>query len=72
VTGEAKTCHDRGPPDALAVEVEVVPLADGDTERRDRQLRAIVGLLRGVLARRGDFELTSRSASHLISDDDRR
>jgi hypothetical protein len=54
------------------VEVEVVPLADGDTERRDQQLRAIVGLLRGVLARRGNPELTSRSRSHLISDDDRR
>ncbi|MGC1850810.1 MAG: hypothetical protein WA687_00040 [Solirubrobacterales bacterium] len=67
-----KTCHDRGPPDAFEVEVEVVPLADGDAERRDRQLRAIVSLLRGVLARRGDPELTSRSASHLISGDDRR
>lgn len=72
MSGEAKTCDDRDSPDAPVVEVKVVPLADGDAERRDQQLRAIVGLLRGVLARRGDPELTSPSASRLISDDDRR
>lgn len=42
--------------------------ADGDTDRRDRQLLVIVGLLRGVL-RRAESELTSRSRSHLISGD---
>jgi hypothetical protein len=71
LSGEATTRRDRDRAGALVVEAKVVPLADGDTERRDRQLRAIVGLLRGVLARRGDPELTSRSASHLISGDER-
>jgi hypothetical protein len=51
------------------VEVKVIPFVDGDTERSDRPLRAVVGLLRGVLVRRGDPELTSRSGSHLISGD---
>jgi hypothetical protein len=49
------------------VEVKVIPLADGDTERRDRQLRAIVGLLRGVLARRGKsrVDIPGSISSHL-------
>jgi hypothetical protein len=51
------------------IEARIVPFSDGDTERRDRQGRTIVALLRGVLARRTDPELTSRSGSHLISGD---
>jgi hypothetical protein len=47
------------------VEAKVIPLADGDTERRDRQLRAIVGLLRGVLARRSRVDIPLGISSHL-------
>ncbi|HET9154264.1 MAG TPA: hypothetical protein VFN85_09140 [Solirubrobacterales bacterium] len=53
----------------LLVEVRVIPLADGDADRRDWQFSAIAGLLQGVLTRRSDLELTSRSSSHLISSD---
>jgi hypothetical protein len=49
------------------VEVEVIPLVDGDADRRDRQLRAIVGLLRGVLARRekSRVDISGGVSSHL-------
>lgn len=72
MTGEPTTRQGRDAPDALVVETRIVPLTDGDTERRNRQLRAIVRLLQGVLARRADRELPSRSGCDLVSDDDRR
>jgi hypothetical protein len=66
VTGDVANRH-RDPPDALEVEVTVIPLADGDGDRRDRQLRAIVGLLRGVLARRekSRVDIPGDISSHL-------
>lgn len=71
MTGEPTPRPDRDASDALVVETRIVPLADGDTERRDRQLRAIVRLLRGVLARRAGRELPSQPGCDLVSDDDR-
>jgi hypothetical protein len=62
------TPHKPDAADALVVEAKVVPLADDDTVRCDRQLRVIIGLLRGVL-RHADFELPSRSGSDLVSGD---
>jgi len=69
LTGEVETRRHRDPPDALVIELRVIPLADDKTEHRDQQLRAIVSLFWRVLARRGDLELTSGSTSHLISGD---
>lgn len=37
--------------DPLVIESRIVPLADADADRRDRQLRAIVNLLRGARRR---------------------
>lgn len=69
MTGEVETRRHHDPPDALVIEVTVIPLGRGGAEHPDRRLRAIVGLLREALAGRGDPELTSRSSSHLISSD---
>jgi hypothetical protein len=66
VTGDAATRH-RDSFDGLVVEASVIPLVDGDADRRDRQLRAIVGLLRGVLARRekSRVDISGGISSHL-------
>jgi hypothetical protein len=66
VTGDLATRH-RDPPDTLVVEGRVIPLADTDADRRDRQLRAIVGLLRGVVARRekSRVDIPGGISSHL-------
>ncbi len=53
----------------LVIEARIVPLPDGDTAHRDRQGRAIVALLSGVIARRTDSELRSSPGSDLVSDD---
>jgi hypothetical protein len=54
MTNERTPRRDADAADTLVVEVRIMPLADGDIARRDRQLHAIVNLLQGVLARRQD------------------
>lgn len=62
--------RDRSTADELVIEVKIIPLVDGDTERRDRQLQAIVNLLQGVLGRRRESELRSERGCDLVSSDD--